>query len=246
MKKKINDVMMRQRISMSIGCLLMAFLSFGQTSIQEINAIKRDKNCIYAEATMATEKEASELAQELLVRYIEDYLKEDSLKGSYSNFVVKDIVGKSEKLSMKRGEMTRVFLYVKKKDIIPAKNLMTLQKKQSKQTSEKKPLPVKTKPKAIPDNCPGVVAELMKAPTAKDALVALDRLKNEYKVKRYGSYGDCKDISDSYWLILNDNNTICAILGKGQDERVNFITNTNTSLKAYSGKSAVWFTLNDN
>ena len=246
MKKKINDVMIMQRISMSVGYLLMAIVSFGQTSIQEINSIKRNKNCIYAEATMDTEKEASELAQELLVRYIEDYLKEDSLKGTFSDFVVKDIVGKSEKLSMKRGEMTRVFLYVKKDDIIPAKNLMTLHKKQPMQTSETKPLPAKTKPRAILDNCPRVVAELIKAPTAKDALVVLDRLKNEYKVKRYGSYGDCKDISASYWLILNDDNTICAILSKGQDERVDFITNTKTSLKAYSGKSAVWFTLNDN
>ena len=255
--------MMKKRMCMSVGFLMMTIIALGQSNIQEINAIKRNKSYIYAEATLATEKEASDLAQELLVKYIEDYLEEDSLKKSYPNYVVKDIVGKREKLSMKRGEMIRVFLYVNKEDIIPAKNLMTLQKEESKQRPEKnlqkksmatrKENNTKTEPPSemsksttTTSNQPSVVTELLKALTAKDALATLDRLKSEYKVKRYGSYEECKNISTAYWLILSDNNKVCAILGKGQDERIDYVTNTYSSLKAYSGKSAVWFTLNDN
>lgn len=254
--------MMKKRMCMSIGYLMMTIIVWGQSNIQEINAIKRNKSYIYAEATLATEKEASDLAQELLVKYIEDYLKEDSLKNSYPNYVVKDIIGKREKLSMKRGEMFRVFLYVNKEDIIPAKNLMTLQKEEPKQRPEKnrqkksratpKENNTKTEPPSemskstTTSNQPSVVTELLKALTAKDALATLDRLKSEYKVKRYGSYKECKNISTVYWLILSDDNKVCAILGKGQDERIDYVTNTYSSLKAYSGKSAVWFTLNDN
>lgn len=256
--------MMKQCVYILIGYLMIANTTFGQSNIQEINAIKRNNSCIYAEATLPTEQEANELAQELLVKYIEDYLKEDTLKGAYTNFVVKDIIGKREKLSMKRGEMVRVFLYVKKEDIIPAKNLMTLQKEEPKHANEKdshksskmkakeekkdaQSLPTTTKPIITPINQPSsVIMELMKSSSAEDALETLARLKAEYKVKRYGSYGECKDISAVYWLILGEDNTLCAILDKGENKRIDFMTNTYTSLKAYSGKSAIWFTLSDN
>lgn len=255
--------MIRLCIYIFIGYLMLANMAFGQSSIHEINAIKRNKSCIYAEATLPTEQEAAELAQELLVKYIEDYLKEDTLKGAYSNFVVKDIIGKREKLSMKRGEMVRVFLYVNKEDIIPAKNMMTLQKEEPKHTYEEdshksskviakeektdvQPSPTTTRSVIIPINQPSVIMELLESSSAEDALETLARLKAEYKVKRYGSYGECKDITTVYWLILGEDNTLCAILDKGENERIDFITNTYTSLKAYSGKSAVWFTLSDN
>lgn len=250
--------MMMQRIYIFIVLLMMVVIAFGQTNIHEINAIKRSKNCIYAEATLATEQEASELAQELLVKYIEDYIKEDSVKGTFSKFVVKDIVEKSEKLSMKRGEMVRVFLYVKKEDIIPARNLMTLQKDRKTQKEsfsnsitmitpkEEKPQPITPNPTTVVTNQPSVITELAKASTAKNALAVLERFASEYKVKRYGAYGECRDVQSSYWLIFDDNNMVCAILGKGQSQRIDYITKKETSLEAYSGKSAVWFTLSDN
>lgn len=246
---------MKQRLFITIGYLMITNFIFSQTNIQEINNIKRNKNCIYAEATLATEQEASKLAQELLVKYIEDYLKEDSLKGSYPNYVVKDIVGKSEKLLMNRGEMVRVFLYVKKEDVIPAKNVMTLQREITEQITEKNMKESSVQEKVQPKNeystspvvnRPYVITELLNSKTAKDALATLDRLKSEYKVKRYGAYRDCKNISVAYWLILNEDNTICAILSKGDEERIDYVTNTHSSLKAYSGKTAVWFTLSDN
>ena len=81
-------------------------------------------------------------------------------------------------------------------------------------------------------NRPYVITELLNSKTAKDALATLDRLKSEYKVKRYGAYRDCKNISVAYWLILNEDNTICAILSKGDEERIDYVTNTHSSLKA--------------
>lgn len=89
-----------------------------------------------------------------------------------------------------------------------------------------------------------VIDELLEASSLTEAKAMLNRFKAEFKVKRYGSYNECKNIGESFWLIVeNGGCSVKAILGPGADERTNFKTMIKDRLGNYSGYDAIWFTL---
>ena len=89
-----------------------------------------------------------------------------------------------------------------------------------------------------------VIDELLEASALTEAKAMLNRFKAEFKVKRYGSYNECKNIGESFWLIVeNGGGSVKAILGPGADERTNFKTMIKDRLGNYSGYDAIWFTL---
>lgn len=103
--------------------LLMSITTMGQSISKQINDIKRSSKYLSAEATFETESKAYELANELLSRQISEYIQEKGSLQKANTVVIKNVAGKAEKLQMKRGTMSRVFLYVKKNDIIAAENV---------------------------------------------------------------------------------------------------------------------------
>ena len=89
-----------------------------------------------------------------------------------------------------------------------------------------------------------VIDELLEASSLTEAKAMLNRFKAEFKVKRYGSYNECKNIGESFWLIVeNGGGSVKAILGPGADERTNFKTMIKDRLGNYTGYDAIWFTL---
>ena len=95
-----------------------------QSSVsQKINKIKMDLFYLYAEATMETEQEAQEMAYELLMLEVDKYVASKKKLSEADRVVIKDIVSKNEVLSVMRGTMHRVFIYVKKSDIDAANNV---------------------------------------------------------------------------------------------------------------------------
>ena len=111
-----------------LGCIIAASISAQQSETKQINSIKRNNQYIYAEATMATESEAYQVAEELLTVYINDYVEDKKKLSKAENIIIKDIASNCDKIHMMRGEMYRVFVYVTKSDIIPADNLITMVK----------------------------------------------------------------------------------------------------------------------
>lgn len=124
-----------------LSCV-MAFLSMSvvaQESInKQINQIKRDNAYLYAEATLSTEEEALSVAKELLLRQVQEYVETKPELSKSETVLVKDINSSSESMSMMRGEMYRVFVYVKKSDIEAISNAMAISK-----TTTVQPVPVK-------------------------------------------------------------------------------------------------------
>lgn len=88
-----------------------------------------------------------------------------------------------------------------------------------------------------------VIDELLEASSLTEAKAMLNRFKAEYKVKRYGSYNECRNVGESFWLIVENGGSVKAILGPGADERTNFKTMIKDRLGNYSGYDALWFTL---
>lgn len=256
--------MEKRIIILLLSWIVLAGATWAQQSdTKKINSIKRNSQYLYAEATMNTEEEAYQVAEELLTTYINEYIESKKKLNKAESVIVKDIASKCEKIQMTRGEMSRVFLYVKKSDIIPAENSMTLIKPESPDstfdTGEVPPAVIEVLPtngNQFSDNMvageaprlseawqQNVIDELMLVSSLTEARALLNRLKAEYKIKRYGSYDECKSPANSFWLIADGNGTLQTILGPGTGQRTNFKTLQYDSLENYSGLNAIWFTL---
>lgn len=105
--------------------LLLFIPSLEAQNNKKINNIKRSSQYIYAEATMATPEEAYQLAHEQLILYVKEYAK-DKKELSDNTLSIRNISGKCDSIMLQRGEMYKVFLYVRKADISDAANLTVL------------------------------------------------------------------------------------------------------------------------
>ena len=269
---------MKQIIILSI-LLCMPIVMIGQSISKQINDIKRSPKYIYAEATLETEAKAYELANELLANQISEYLAEKGSLKKAETIVVKNVSGKAERLQMKRGTMTRIFLYVKKKDIMPVENMRVIVNKEERKEKAKTPLETSSEIEevesvdsigsvyemiadvdsvginetnfntAIASSYPTwqqeVIYTLIGSSSLKNSLYLIDRFKTELKIKRHGPASNCRNPHECYWIIFNDNEQVMTILGPGSEERMNFVTFEKDTLKNYSGKSAIWFTLSN-
>lgn len=99
-------------------CGLAANMVFSQSNTgKQINDIKRDGQYFYAESTLETEEKAHETATLMLANFINDYINSNNLP--HDKKITEQDLTKAQSLSMKRGPMIRVFLYVKKSDFVP-------------------------------------------------------------------------------------------------------------------------------
>lgn len=83
-----------------------------------INQIKKSKAFLYGEATMPTKEGAYELASEILQQEIETWAKEHSKKKA-DKIVATDVRQLVDSIIQPRANMIRVFLYVRKSNLIP-------------------------------------------------------------------------------------------------------------------------------
>lgn len=88
-----------------------------------------------------------------------------------------------------------------------------------------------------------VIDELLKASSLTEAKAMLNRFKTEFRVKRYGSYNECRSVAEAFWLIVEHGGGVKAVLGPGANERANYKTMRMDRLGNYSGYDAIWFTL---
>ena len=210
---------------------------------------------------MPTAEEALAVANELLLMQVQDYVdSKPNLKKS-GNVLVKDIGTNSESLSMMRGAMYRVFVYVKKSDIETVSNAVTLTT-----TTQSKPVPenpktqetpqptVTTKPAEpeavepnavqpeLPDWKMQAVKSLLACKNAEEVASKLKRMKSEYKIKRFGSSDNCPSIQDVFLVFFADDGTVADVLGPGKSQRIGFKGMQEVSLENYIGKQSIWFT----
>lgn len=82
---------------------------------------------VFAEATSRTEDEARDIAEEMFLENINEYVASQKKLRGANNIVVNNQKGMQQTVTMPRGSnMHRVFMYVKKSDIIPADNSVVL------------------------------------------------------------------------------------------------------------------------
>lgn len=264
--------------------LMLATVAVAQQSTsKEINKIKRSTSYLYAEATMETEQDAYDVAYELLVQQINEYIASKRKLSKAPNVLVKDLKSKSDSLTMMRGEMHRVFIYVKKSDIEGVDNFVNLALDEEPQAVEE---PIVEAPaeeeKVIAVNPPVEEKVVAKLPVVKEEVAAeppmpkpvaaekvanplptwqqeaigqllessdiaafrakLNRLKAEYKVKRFGTPDKCPSVANSFWAIFDAGGKLVTILGPGEGVRIDYRVMQHSSLDVYKGRTALWFT----
>lgn len=106
-----------------------------------ITKVKRSPGTyVYAEATCRTEEEAKSIAEEVFLQNINEYVASQKKLRGANNIVVNNQKGLQQTVTMPRGSnMHRVFMYVKKNDIIPADNSVVLSKEEVAKTETPAP-----------------------------------------------------------------------------------------------------------
>lgn len=242
-------------------CFMSALVAMGQSDTKTINSIKRDKSYIYEEATAKDADEAYQTASELLKQRIEEFVAEEKKLRTAENIIIRDMKSYTEQIQMQRGDLTRVFLYVKKKDILPAEtnvSVMHNDNKVEETKKEKQDIDMEAKVEVV--EVADVVADsgdeslklpvawqqsvidrLLECRTIAEAKVMLSRQKAEFKVKRYGTFTTCSDKSACFWIASDEQGNLLTILGPGTEQRTNFRTLSKETVNI--SNNAMWFTL---
>lgn len=242
--------------------LFFLFLSFtllaqenSEKQKAEINKIKKSKNYIYGEATLEDKDEALQLAKELLVKHIDEWVASEKKMKSSEVVVVRDIIENSESINLMRGNMYRAFVYAQKKNILPVEDTDTsvilsrstdnehesalvvndiakvdLVKQNSEETAQYR----------ADDTSQNILTSILTITKWEDVGPYFQDLKAKRKIV-YGKY-NAKIAADScYLLIYNRDGDVAAVLDKGH--QVNLKSLEEDNIKNYSGHGAIWFQL---
>ena len=213
--------------------MVFALASFSQ-SVEEqkrkINAIKKSNSYIYAEATLASEQEALDLAQELLYQRVNEYIANKKKFKDAKETVIINQNYASEQIKLPRGNMYRAFMFVKKSDIIPTENAVVGRV----ETKEDEPSTVEF----IQDNTEDVITTIRNLRTLEEMRSELSRLKQEDKIASYAKYSELASPENFILIIYNKQGLVKAVLSEGK-QRTNLNKNQPDSISNYKGTGAV-------
>ncbi len=87
-----------------------------------------------------------------------------------------------------------------------------------------------------------MVAEIIETGDARKAAYTIALFKTIGKIKDFGPVKNCTNAAGSFWLIIDTDGKILALLSKGADDnRHNYVTGLTDHLANYGGKYAIWF-----
>ncbi|MBQ8059446.1 MAG: hypothetical protein IJ199_06450 [Prevotella sp.] len=205
---------------------------------KQINSIIGNSQYLYAENYATTEEQARQVAEDLLEVQIKQWTeKKKKLRGS-SNFVINNKKSFRTALSVSRGRLVRVFVYVKKSDIIAGSNTSVVNV--GERTNEANVERISSREESSVKY--SEVAKLLTNYSEFSTLYnRIKQLNEEGKIKKFARYTDLSD-PQQYHLAIFDMTTkkVKAILTSGQQRR-NVATGQIDSEKKYSGCGAVGF-----
>lgn len=204
---------------------------------KEINKIKKSNQYIYGEATDSTEEAAHELAEEILTAEINKWKETKKKLQNSANIVVTNKKSLRTTLALRRGNMYRAFVYVKKSDIIAVENSITIA--DNGDASKQKDL-VSSVTSIIPD----VVVSLSQCTEYSDLASKIQLYQADGKIKNYARYASLENPKVCYLAIYDKVGKVRAILTPGEERR-NVATGAADSETNYSGCGAIGFEVNE-
>lgn len=223
---------------------------------KQINKIKKSQAYISAEATMPTEAEAMDVANQLLVMEINNWIQSKRHSDEVQQVVLQDINSCKEMLDMKRGTQVRAFVYVKKKDIVLIKGEGQIVLNENEQGADLRPLAeiseplnpaesqVESMPRstAQPSDGKGALERIADTATMADMKGVFADLKTQ-GIITYGEYKVGMDVPGAYLLFYDRQGNIRAVVKKEGDVLTHVKTQQRMTLNDFDGCAAYWFTL---
>lgn len=250
--------MTKNRIFCILSLMLLSSALWAQSSISDINRIKRDKDYIYGEATLDKKEAALKLAYELLEVEIKNWAARKDPK--ISSVLASKVHEYADTIILKRHNMVRAFVYVKTSNLkaVKGKSLtvevnndtpVTLPPPSVEEQAEPvievadTPAPL-TVPTAKPIR-EEVLEQLMAIESFYDLEKAMKPLKQAGKITDFGKYTTMGNPAECYLIIYDKQAQIVAVLDKGTDKRRNLKTGLDDSEKNYHGCGAIWLKIKE-
>lgn len=227
-------------------------LSIAQTAVttKEINAIKRDATCIYAEATMKDVNEAIIGAKSILEVKVGDWVR-----AQHPNEGIEVCIAKAKEhcfeVQTRRGDYYRAFVYVRKGDILPVADKSEVVVFQVQPESEK---PLSTPEEVISEDTPvEAPAPVITLTADEEQMVAITSfydvepyvkgMRDKNKLEAYGKYATMPADSACHLFVYNQQGQIKAVLRKTSGVQINLKTLKEDNVKNYKNCGAIWFRL---
>lgn len=242
--------------------ILVAGTTMAQTSMEEVNRIKRDAEYLYGEATMNDKQAALQLAYELLETEIKNWAAAKNSK--ITSVTASKIFEVADTIILSRRNMIRAFVYVSTKNLKAQKGktltieinksepiTKTVVEKKEETVVQANPVTpatvIKEEPKKVVPTKPknDALEKLLKLTSFYDLEKTIEPLRIEGKIKSYGKYATMKNPEECYLIIYDTDANIRAILGKGTDSRKNLRTGKDDTERTYKGCGAFWFILDE-
>ena len=249
--------------------LFFSFLPvFSQNEMKEINSIKSNINFLYATGTSSTSVEdATNIAKDLIAIEIEQWLKEN-MSDDVAGYVAKSKENISQ-INTKRGNLYRVFVFVKKADVLPyykEEEIMVInfeesQKHENSEAATIKPSEVKN---SIANNNPkrnGSAVDLhtteltpIFTPSVREKILLslhtftelndyINQGRESKDVINVGNYKNLPKTGIYYIFIHNKEGNIPAYIKMNDSKFTNMVTGKDDAITNYKGCGAIWIQL---
>ncbi|MDR1883850.1 MAG: hypothetical protein LBR26_13870 [Prevotella sp.] len=231
------------------GFLFLTLCLLAQTAAEqkkEIAKIKKSDSYLYGEATLASQKEAVLLAEEILQENINAWVQQDKALRKADNVIIRNTGRDVSRITLPRGNMFQAFLYVKKSDILSADNAKVVAVDKSGPESTVEPVVPPDEPSVAPsveEPTDEALRQVLGLAKFDEISTCLQRLKQEGKISDFNKYAALKRPGEYYLIIYNRDALIEAVLGKGEDKRPNLKTGLEDSITNYKGRGAIGFKL---
>lgn len=253
-----------------LSCTGMFAQTDNASASSQINQIKMDTLYIYAESTNSNIEEATENARTVLATNIEDWVRQ-TLPNSEVSGCIGKAASKSLIIRTRRGNLHRVFVYVKKTDLITFSDnseviLVPVNQTPPQETEEPKPdtvavqettdtIAVAQVPDRKEDLLSSVVSSLQSSvqqtPQSFDDFLAvtkaadiepfLKKMMQDGAIRNYGRYDTLPEFGTCYAFIYNKEGNVVAHLRKRDKVFYNMDKEQPDALTNYSGCGIIWF-----
>jgi hypothetical protein len=226
--------------------LLLCFplLGLAQNEMQTINSIKSDNDYLYATGTSTvSEEDATGIARELIRLEIEQWLKEQSVD-DVAGYIAKSKDCLSQ-INTRRGNLYRVFVYVKKTNIMSYKkgenvivvDLQNTQTQTQPQMQPQTPTPVAVQPSFVPT---AQEQRLLAISTFSELNDYINQGRQSGEIISVGNYKNLPASGTCYVFIHNREGMIPAHIKWQDSNTVNMQTGLADNVSDYKGCGAIW------
>ena len=230
---------MKRTFLIYIALLAVLMTLAMDSKLEDINAIKKSSEFLYAEATMPTPAGADSTARQMLheeiIRWTTEQLQEpmDSLSALR-------LCEEADTMMTSRANMFRVFTFIRKNKVSPMFKLQADESSLLNDSTKKNLMRRFGNQKKI-DN--GTLQKVMKARNFFELKEIMEPLKEKGEILDYGKYARAKNPDVCYLIIYDPAGNIKAWLDKGKDPRRNLKTQKPDAISNYRGCGAIWFTI---